>query len=62
MNERINKHIGYFGYIKPSTPNEVEFEISGLKLLILRAQVLIATLEQSKLLAQIEIEKLKNTK
>ena len=60
MGERIKKNIEYIGYDKPSTPMEVDFEIAGLQLVILRAKVLIQTLEQSKLLAQIELEKLKN--
>lgn len=58
MNERIRKTIEYVGYEKPSTPNQVEFEIAGLKLAILKAETIIATLEQSKLLAQIELDKL----
>lgn len=59
MSERIKKTIEYIGYDKPSTPLEVEFEIAGLKLAIHKAKAIIATLEQSKLLAQIEIGKVK---
>lgn len=53
----IKKNIEYIGIENPSTPSQVEFEIAGLKLAILKAQTLIQTLEQSKLLAEIEIEK-----
>lgn len=61
MSERIKKTLEYIGYDKPATPDEVDFEIQGLKVAILKAQLLIETLEQSKLLAKIELEKLKQT-
>ncbi len=60
MSERTKKHIEYIGYDKHLTPMEVDFEIASLKLVILKAQTIIATLEQSKLLAQIEIEKMRS--
>ena len=56
--KNMKKTIEYVGYDKLTTPNEVDFEIAGLKLVILKAQTIIATLEQSKLLAQIELEKM----
>ncbi len=59
MSERTKKSVEYIGYDRPATPDEVEFEIAGLKLVILKAQTIIQSLEQSKLLAKIELEKLK---
>lgn len=59
MTEIVKKNIDYVGYDKPSTPEQVDFEIAGLKLAILKAQTIIQTLEQSKLLAKIELEKLR---
>ncbi len=58
--EIIEKTISYTGIKLPSTPNQVDFEICGLENAILKAKVLIATLKQSKLLAQIQLEKMQN--
>lgn len=60
MSERVKKTFEYVGFDKPSTPLEVDFEIAGLNIIISKAQMLVYTLEQSKLLANIEIEKIKN--
>jgi hypothetical protein len=60
MSERSKRKIEYIGYEKPETPLEIEFEIAGLKLAILQAEERIASLEQSKILAKIELEKRKH--
>ncbi len=44
--------LDYCGYSKPRTPNEVTFEILGLKNLIKRAEERISMLEQSRYWAE----------
>lgn len=52
----IKKNIEYYGIDKPSTPTEVALEIAGLELAVLKAKEKIAILEQSKILAKLEME------
>ena len=48
MREPDNRHIEYCGYNSPSSKEEVEFEILGLKNLIKKAEEKITLLEQTK--------------
>ena len=56
MNDPDICHIEYCGFKQPKTPEELEFEILGLKTAIREAQKRIATLEQSAYLVQATIK------
>ena len=63
MREPDNRHIEYCGYNSPSSKEEVEFEILGLKNLIKKAEEKITLLEQTKFLVENSkkiLEKAKN--
>jgi hypothetical protein len=48
-------HVEYCGFLKPSSPDEIEFEILGLETAISEARKRINILKQSSLLAKIQI-------
>ena len=52
MREPESCKVDYCGYLNPRTPDEVSFEILGLKSLIKTAEQRISVLEQSRYLAE----------
>jgi hypothetical protein len=56
MREPENRSIEYCGYSKPSSKEEVDFEILGLKNLIKKAEEKISLLEQTKYLVEQSIK------
>lgn len=56
-----NCKVEYLGISKPKSPDEILFEISGLEHLICKANERIASLKQSKLLAEITIKEIVRT-
>lgn len=52
--------IEYCGFIEPRSPEELEFEILGLKTVISEAQKRISTLEQTSYLVKIKLSEKEN--
>ena len=56
MREPETCRVEYCGYKNPKTPEELEFEILGLKTAICEAEKRIATLKQSGYLVKVTLE------
>jgi len=57
MREPENCKLIYCGFSNPRTKEEIEFEILGLETLVKQAEEKIATLKQTKFLAEIALNK-----
>ena len=57
MREPENCNIKYFGYNKPRTTEELDFEILGLENSIKKAEERISSLKQTRFLVEKAIEK-----
>ena len=53
MNKPSEQKISYLGYTKPSSPEEIDFEILGLESAISKINLRISELRQSKYLADL---------
>lgn len=57
MREPENCKLTYCGFERPQTGEEIDFEILGLEALVKKAEEKIASLKQTKFLADIALRK-----